>query len=97
MILQHKGTIKVPQNQELNQNLVDNSYLQNRKTELKKLGATDAQLTVFSTHRAAHNTSGNVQIDYLTVDGKTVLYTPKQQTETFDVWGNFVLFKHFIK
>lgn len=94
MILQHKGTIKVPQNQELNQN----SYLQNRKNELKKLGATDAQLTVFSTHRAAHNTSGNIQIDYLTVDGKTVLYTPKQQTETFDVWGNFVSFdKPFVR
>jgi len=94
MFLQHKGTIKVPQNQELNQN----SYLQNRKNELKKLGATDAQLTVFSTHRAAHNTSGNVQIDYLTVDGKTVLYTPKQQTEVFDVWGNFVSFdKPFVR
>ena len=94
MLFKHKGTIKVPQNQELNQN----SYLQNRKNELKKLGATDAQLTVFSTHRAAHNTSGNIQIDYLTVDGKTVLYTPKQQTETFDVWGNFVSFdKPFVR
>lgn len=92
MFLQHKGTTNVPQNKELNENLVNNSYLQNRKNELKKLGATDAQLTVFSTHRAAHNTSGNVQIDYLTVDGTPVLYTPKQQTETFDVWGNFVSF-----
>ena len=92
MILQHKGTINVPQNQELNENLVHNSYLQNRKSELKRLGATDAQLTIFRTNRAAHNTSGNIQIDYLTVDGKTVSYTPKQQTETFDVRGNFLSF-----
>jgi len=98
MFLQHKGTIKVPQNQAFNENLVNNSYLQNRKNELKKLGATDAQLTVFSTHRAARNTSGNIQIDYLNVDGKTVLYTPKQQTEVFDVWGNFVSFdKPFVR
>lgn len=90
MILQHKGTINVPQNQELNENLVNNSYLQNRKSELKRLGATDAQLTFFRTNRAAHNTSGNIQIDYLNVDGTPVLYTPKQQTEVFDVWGNFV-------
>ena len=90
MILQHKGTKKVPQNQELNENLVHNSYLQNRKSELKRLGATDAQLTIFRTNRAAHNTSGNIQIDYLNVDGTPVLYTPKQQTEVFDVWGNFV-------
>jgi len=90
MFIKHKGTNNVPQNQAFNENLVNNSYLQNRKNELKKLGATDAQLTVFSTHRAAHNTSGNIQIDYLNVDGTPVLYTPKQQTETFDVWGNFV-------
>ena len=93
MILQYKGNTNLPKNQEFNENLVNNSYLQNRKNELKKLGATDAQLNhAFTIHRAAHNTSGNVQIDYLTVDGTPVLYTPKQQTETFDVWGNFVSF-----
>ena len=86
----YKRQINVPQNQELNENLVHNSYLQNRKSELKRLGATDAQLTFFRTNRAAHNTSGNIQIDYLNVDGTPVLYTPKQQTEVFDVWGNFV-------
>jgi len=89
MINSHKGT----QKNVLNQIFVkQNSYLNSRKNELQSLGATDAQLNqAFTIHRAAHNTSGNVQINYLDSTGQPVYYKPKQQNETFDVWGNLVL------
>lgn len=93
MFIKHKGTNNVPQNQVFNEIFVKkNSYLNSRKNELQSLGATDAQLNqAFTIHRAAHNTSGNVQINYLDSTGQPMYYTPKQQNETFDVWGNLVL------
>ena len=93
MFIKHKGTNNVPQNQVFNEIFVKkNSYLNSRKNELQSLGATDAQLNqAFTIHRAAHNTSGNVQINYLDSTGQPVYYKPKQQNETFDVWGNLVL------
>lgn len=51
------------------------AYLTKRQNELRTFGATDEQLKqAFAIHRAAHNTFGNVQINYLDFNGKPLYF-----------------------
>lgn len=51
------------------------AYLTKRQNELRTFGATDEQLKQsFAIHRAAHNTFGNVQINYLDFNGKPLFF-----------------------
>jgi predicted ATPase len=51
------------------------AYLTKRQNELRTFGATDEQLKQsFAIHRAAHNTFGNVQINYLDFNGKPLYF-----------------------
>jgi hypothetical protein len=52
------------------------SYLQSRLQPLSLLGATPIQLAhAFALHHQSKNTSGNIQINYLTAKGESVTYT----------------------
>lgn len=52
------------------------SYLQSRLQPLSLLGATHHQLApAFALHHQSKNTSGNIQIKYLTAKGESVTYT----------------------
>ena len=52
------------------------SYLQSRLQPLSLLGATSSQLApAFALHHQSKNTSGNIQINYLTAKGESVTYT----------------------
>ncbi|MBK9463129.1 MAG: hypothetical protein IPN94_27870 [Sphingobacteriales bacterium] len=52
------------------------SYLQSRLQPLSLLGATHHQLApAFALHHQSKNTSGNIQINYLTAKGESVTYT----------------------
>jgi hypothetical protein len=73
------------------------AYLTKRQNELRTFGATDEQLKQsFAIHRAAHNTFGNIQINYLDFRGLPLYFTATQQEpEAFDVWQEpFVRVRH---
>jgi len=51
------------------------AYLKKRQSELQRLGASNEQLNqAFKIHRAAHNTFGNIQINYLDFKGKPLFF-----------------------
>lgn len=63
------------------------SYLQSRLQPLSLLGATPQQLApAFALHHQSKNSSGNIQINYLTAKGESVTYT-RCVTKT-DTLGN---------
>ena len=93
-----KFTNKAAELQWLKQQAVQQqAYLTKRQNELRTFGATDEQLKQsFAIHRAAHNTFGNVQINYLDFRGLPLYFTATQQEpEAFDVWQEpFVRVRH---